>query len=117
MTDDRGPWYLATGLILGLALGLVYAWVLFPVQFIDNAPSSMREDFKDQYRALVAVAYVANGDLGRAQARLALLGDPDVFRALFSGPSPALDMPSRPSRKQQNTTTAKYCQGKTRRLR
>ncbi len=97
MSEERGPWYLATGLILGLALGLVYAWVLFPVRFIDNAPSAMREDFKDQYRALIAIAYAANGDIGRAQARLALLGDPDVFRALSAQAQQALSAGGAPN--------------------
>jgi hypothetical protein len=69
-------------MILGLALGLVYAWVFSPVQFVDNSPSSLQPAFKDQYRAMIAVAYASNGDLGRAQARLGLLGDLDSYRAL-----------------------------------
>jgi hypothetical protein len=63
-------------------LGLLYAWVWAPVEQIDTFPSSLRADFKDEYRALVARAYVADGDLGRAQARLALLGDDDPARAV-----------------------------------
>jgi hypothetical protein len=82
MRSDRGPWYLLTGVVLGVVLGLLYAWVVSPVRFVDNPPSAMREDFKDQYRSLIAVAYSSSHDLGRAQARLALLGDPDPFRIL-----------------------------------
>ncbi|HJS30238.1 MAG TPA: hypothetical protein VJ768_11480, partial [Anaerolineales bacterium] len=73
MRSDRGPWYLLTGVILGALFGLLYAWVISPVRFVDNPPSAMREDFKDQYRSLIAVAFSASQDLGRAQARLSLL--------------------------------------------
>ena len=71
------------GLALGLALGLLYAWVLAPVQYIDTAPASLRPDFKDQFRIMIAAAESANGNLPRAQARLALLGDPDPAAALM----------------------------------
>lgn len=84
MSDERGYWYLVTGLVIGLVLGLLYAWVISPVEFIDNPPSSLHPDFKDQYRALIAAAYAANGDLGRARARLALLGDDDVYGTLIA---------------------------------
>lgn len=81
-TERRGPWYLVTGLILGVVLGLAYAWGVQPVQYVDTSPASLRSDFQDQYRALIALAYQSNGDLVRAKARLELLKDPDLFRAL-----------------------------------
>ncbi len=62
------------GLILGLAAGLVYSWVLSPVEYTDTAPASLRQDFKEDYLSLIASAYAASGDLDRARARLALLG-------------------------------------------
>jgi hypothetical protein len=62
------------GLILGLAGGLVYSWVLNPVEYTDTAPASLRQDFKDDYLSLIASAYVATGDLNRTRARLVLLG-------------------------------------------
>ena len=80
--DERGPWYLLTGLVLGLLLGLAYAWAVQPREYTDTAPASLRADFKDQYRALIASAFTATGDLVRAKARLELLEDPDMFRAL-----------------------------------
>ena len=78
----RGPWYLITGFVLGAVLGLAYAWVADPIEYLDTAPISLRADFKDEYRALIASAYVANGDLARAESRLALLGDGDPARVL-----------------------------------
>ena len=82
MRDERGPWYLLTGFIIGLALGLAYAWVLSPYKFVDNTPASLRADFKDQYRALIAAAYAATGNLPRAEDRLRLLRDTDMSRSL-----------------------------------
>jgi hypothetical protein len=80
--EERGPWYLLTGLIIGIVLGVLYTRYIQPVEYIDTSPALLRQDFKDQYRLLIAAAYSANGDLVRAKARLGLLKDPDVFRAL-----------------------------------
>lgn len=82
LEERRPPWYLLTGLVIGLALGLLYAWVWQPVEHVDTFPSSMKSEYKDAYRGLVAAAYVANSDLGRAEARLTILGDEDPARAL-----------------------------------
>lgn len=72
------------GLAIGLALGLLITWVIAPVEYTDTSPSSMREEFKDQYRLAIASAYNATGNLERARARLALVGDQDVLLALLS---------------------------------
>jgi len=92
MNDDRGSWYLLTAILLGLGLGLVYSWVISPAEFIDTPPFSLREDYKDRYRASIAAAYMATGNLQRAQARLDLLRDEDPGLALvcllYTSPSP-----------------------------
>lgn len=82
MRENRGPWYLLTGLVVGAVAGLLYAWAVQPVQYTNTTPASLRADFRDQYRALIASAYVSNGDLVRAQARLNLLRDADTYRVL-----------------------------------
>lgn len=82
MRENRGPWYLLTGLALGLIIGLAYAWLVRPVQYTNTAPASLRSDFKDQYRVLIASAYASNGDLVRARARLELLQDEDAAKIL-----------------------------------
>jgi hypothetical protein len=80
--DDRGSWYLLTGLIIGIVLGVVYTRVLQPVRYIDTNPASLSSEYKNQYRVLIAKAYMADGDLVRARARLQLLHDADIFRTL-----------------------------------
>lgn len=68
--------------IAGLGLGLAYSWLISPVRVINAEPIALRPDFKDQYRSAIAAAFSATGNLSRAQARLALLGDADPIEAL-----------------------------------
>lgn len=75
-------WAFLLTLLVGVGLGVAYTWVLAPRPISDATPLSLREDFKDQYRAAIAAAYAATGNLPRAQARLALVGDPDPVEAL-----------------------------------
>lgn len=75
MREQRGPWYLITGLLIGLAAGILYSWLADPVEFLDTNPASLHPDFRAEYRSLIALAYEANGDIGRARMRLALLRD------------------------------------------
>ena len=71
--EKRGHWYLLTGFLLGAALGLVYAWMISPVRYVDTSPSALSDAYKDQYRLMIAMAYQADFDLGRAQERLKLV--------------------------------------------
>lgn len=80
--DRRGSWYLLTGAVLGIALGLIYSWVISPVKYVDAPPYALRADFKDEYRALIAAAYLYSYDLIRAEDRLAQLKDDDVLQSL-----------------------------------
>jgi hypothetical protein len=82
MSQQRGPWYLITGLVLGAVAGLLYAWLISPVHYVATSPSSLRGDFKDSYRLVIAQAFAADGDIGRASSRLALLGDAHPSEAL-----------------------------------
>ncbi len=82
MDQNRGNWYLITGLILGLILGLVYSWVISPVSQVDTHPNLLRTDYKDIYRSLISRAYQANNNLPRAEARLDLIGDDEPALAL-----------------------------------
>ena len=102
--EQRGPWYLLTGLVIGILIGIVYARYFQPVRYVDTTPSSLRNDFKDQYRSLIAAAFLSNGDLIRARARLELLEDPDAFQALTDQAQrthPTLVRQSRPGGRRQ----------------
>jgi hypothetical protein len=88
--EKRGPWYLLTGLILGAALGLLYAWKVSPVQYVDTSPAALQSVFKEQYRAVIASAYQSTGDMPRARSRLELLADPDPKQALLDNAQSAM---------------------------
>jgi len=67
--------WVALGLVVGLSLGLFYAWLVDPVEYYDTDPADLRPDLRDDYLLLIAMSYDLTGDLARAQARLATLGD------------------------------------------
>lgn len=80
--EQRGNWYLLTGLVIGLVLGVLYSWVVSPVKYIDTDPSSLAAQYKDEYRRVIALAYGANGNLERARERLALIDRGDQMQVL-----------------------------------
>ena len=82
MRENRGPWYLLTGLIIGLIVGLVYSRLVEPVQYVEVAPNLLSIEAKDTYRVMIAMAYEVDGNLGRARQRLALLNDSSPAQAL-----------------------------------
>jgi hypothetical protein len=81
---SRVPWAVLLALLVGVGLGLAYAWVLSPRHIAEAQPLALRPDFKDEYRSVIAASYAATGNLPRAQARLSLLGDPDPIEALIA---------------------------------
>lgn len=63
-------------LMIGLALGCYYGWVLNPVKYEDTSVASLRMDYKTDYVLMVAEVYGDNQDLSWARNRLSLLGFP-----------------------------------------
>jgi hypothetical protein len=69
-------------LLLGIALGLVYGWVIAPVQYTDITPDGLRIDYRTDYVLMAAEAYRSEQDPALAARRLALLGsEPPVIIA------------------------------------
>lgn len=58
----------------GVAGGLFYTWVLDPVESYNATPDSLAVEDRLIYLGLIGDLYAYEGDLGRAQARLAELG-------------------------------------------
>jgi hypothetical protein len=61
-------------LLVGFAVGLLYGWVIDPVEYVDTVPDSLRSDFQADYVLMVAEAYQADRDLDLALQRLAFFG-------------------------------------------
>ncbi|MBL8056695.1 MAG: hypothetical protein JNK29_08355 [Anaerolineales bacterium] len=70
------------GLAAGLGLGLLYTWVLSPVQYVDTDPLTLRADYKVEWMIWTAGAYLGDGDLERAHTRITALGESDPARAV-----------------------------------
>ncbi len=60
--------------VFGLAGGLVYTWVLDPVEAYDSAPHALLLEDKYVYLALIGDLYTYERDLARAEARLEEIG-------------------------------------------
>ena len=71
------------GLLLGFLIALAVAWWIAPHPRLHSSPSSLHPFYKDEYRLLVANAYNATGDLGRAGIRLSLLEESDMAQSLI----------------------------------
>jgi len=61
-------------IIIGIALGLLYGWVINPVQFVDTTPASLRDDYRTDYFLMVAETYHANQDAEMAARKLSIFG-------------------------------------------
>ncbi len=61
-------------ILVGIAGGIFYGWVINPVKLVDTTPASLRADYRTDYVLMVAESYHADQDEMLAQKRLALLG-------------------------------------------
>jgi hypothetical protein len=61
-------------LIVGIVLGLIYAYQIDPIQFKDADPSFLRADFQQDYLRMTIDSFRVNGDQNLALNRYKLLG-------------------------------------------
>lgn len=59
---------------IGIALGLIYGWVIDPIEYTDVPPNILREDYRADYVLMVAEAYQSDADAEAAVRRLAIVG-------------------------------------------
>ncbi|MGD2253483.1 MAG: hypothetical protein PVF70_11275, partial [Anaerolineales bacterium] len=62
------------GLVVGIGLGLLYAWVISPVKLVDVAPRHLREDLRIEYLRMVIDSYSIHSDTDVAVERYLELG-------------------------------------------
>ncbi len=73
-------WFLC--FILGLSLGLLAAWEIWPRGRCSDQPSDLRWEHKEEYVVMIADEYLRYGDLERAEERVALLGLADPAQVM-----------------------------------
>lgn len=68
-------------LAIGIAIGLIYGWVIDPIEYVDVTPNLLRQDFQVDYVLMTAEAYQNDFDSELAARRLAILGSesPDII--------------------------------------
>ena len=60
-------------ILIGLGLGLVYGWVVSPVEYLDTTPSTLRYDYRTDYVLMVAEIFDSSQDADQAVRQLAQL--------------------------------------------
>ena len=61
------------GVALGVGLALLIGWEWFPRVEYDAGPAALREDYREEYIRLIALAYEVDHDSAAAIERLAAL--------------------------------------------
>lgn len=62
---------------MGIALGIVVGWWLWPITYTNTSPASLRQDHRDDYVLMTAASYQLDQDLDAARARLVILDSQD----------------------------------------
>ncbi|MGD8621856.1 MAG: hypothetical protein PVH60_07890, partial [Anaerolineales bacterium] len=73
--DKRTAIIIAVALIFGILLGVLYAWVLNPVEWVNGTPEDLREDLREEYLRMVVDSYELNGNAEKALDRYNELGE------------------------------------------
>jgi len=66
--------FIILAFVIGIGAGLVYGWIIDPVDFFDLTPDTLRADFKTDYVLMVAEAYHSHRDPGISARQLAIFG-------------------------------------------
>ncbi|MFZ5856041.1 MAG: hypothetical protein ACOYZ6_04355 [Chloroflexota bacterium] len=77
-----------TGVILGLALGLLVGWVLWPVDYTDAVPKILSQQYQEEYLRMSVDSYRINKDVGLAAQRWVAIGPnaPALLKAIEDNP-------------------------------
>ena len=79
-------------LAIGVSFGLLYGWVIDPVQFVDTTPDTLRADYRADYVLMTAEIYRSDGNISLAAQRLAILGSEPPAEIAAQGYKSALEL-------------------------
>jgi hypothetical protein len=67
--------FFGLAILVGIAAGVIYGWVINPVEYVNTGPHTLRIDYQTDYVLMVAELYQAENDIYAAVERLVFLGD------------------------------------------
>jgi hypothetical protein len=85
---------LTLGIILGIMIGVLYAWVVQPVEWVDGTPADLRQDLRVDYLRMAIDSYASNLDADLAVERYDALGEFGTETLDLVGETPAEVDPS-----------------------
>jgi len=59
---------------VGIAIGLIYGWVISPVEYTNTTPDTLRADYRSDYVLMVAEVFHADQNIDLAARQLGILG-------------------------------------------
>jgi len=69
-------------ILVGIALGLYYGWMLSPVEYLNTTPEVLRKDYKADYVLMTAEVFDTQRDVNLAARRLEALGAAAPLRSV-----------------------------------
>lgn len=81
-----------SGLVLGVTAGLVYGWIIDPVEYKDTGLDTLRIDYQTDVVLMVANVYAQDHNSQAASDRLLSLGTPDIHKLIDASLNYATEM-------------------------
>jgi hypothetical protein len=66
------------GVLLGIIVGIVAGWVVWPVSYYDTDLYDLHADYQDDFVVMVGALYAMEQDVGEARQLLELLPNPET---------------------------------------
>jgi hypothetical protein len=85
---ERAEVIAAVAVVAGIGIGLLFGYVIAPVEWVDGTPEQLREDLRVDYLRMTIATYSQNQDVDKAIARYQALGEHAADALAAVGASP-----------------------------